>query len=584
MAPSLATLDGIKSDIRCLLISRNSKNITLEKLNKMYKDVVDEDIPYKDFYFTSLEKFLRSMPDVLSLRLNQANELCAYHIDTEKSQHISSLVAREKPEADSSLRSKFKVYHANPIDPRILSEVLQELKNSPLHEKKKITDVLSAVVKHVGRYAFYTIKDLNSQLNECTHLLTHDDNYIHFKDNTPASNNVISLKNMQTKNAGSKLKDISNQMTKIVDLSSVGNLIKESTKIRLRKLIEKHVEGIWCSELPQIYQREYGISLEYSDLGFNSIVDFASALPDIFQIVKPLNSKRLMLLNSKICKGISENHNASTSTFNKCIEETPYESGIISTPMLDKYYKALIPDDVMAFNDSVDQIRVNELLINPIENSYHVLVSEVHNPSFFWVTLCQNKKKISCLINKLQNFYARENHNYKIPHEILKPGLNVTCIFAEAWHRGIIKKFKSDGLVVVHFYDYGTSSSFDPDQLYFLNKQFSTLPAQAIPCCLNNVKPLGTVMWSKKINKIFTEKVFDKSFSAHIIHTDDKNNSLVVDLVDKNNDINERYMSLWMIANKLAEHGKFICQIKNTSFTHYKECWNQNPNEKLNVT
>lgn len=74
----------------------------------------------------------------------------------------------------------------------------------------------------------------------------------------------------------------------------------------------------------------------------------------------------------------------------------------------------------------------------------------------------------------------------------------------------------------MHFYDYGTSSSVDPDKLYFLNKQFSTLPAQAIPCCLNNVKPLEAIKWSKKVNKIFTKLVFDKYFSAYIVSKDDK--------------------------------------------------------------
>lgn len=49
-----------------------------------------------------------------------------------------------------------------------------------------------------------------------------------------------------------------------------------------------------------------------------------------------------------------------------------------------------------------------------------------------------------------RKFYAQENHNYKIPDDILRPGLHVACIFAELWHRGIIKKFRSNGLVVVN--------------------------------------------------------------------------------------------------------------------------------------
>lgn len=36
-----------------------------------------------------------------------------------------------------------------------------------------------------------------------------------------------------------------------------------------------------------------------------------------------------------------------------------------------------------------------------------------------------------------------------MPQVVLAPGLNIACIYAKKWHRGLIKKVKPDGYVVV---------------------------------------------------------------------------------------------------------------------------------------
>lgn len=278
---SLAKLEEMKKDIRCLLIAQGSRDVTLPKLNGLYKDMVNDNIPFKDFRYTSLKEFLSSMPDVVRLDYNKRNVLCAYHIDTEKSGHISSLVARTN--TSSTGKSKGKSSHQNnPVDPRILSEVFLEVMNSPVGAFKRSRvskeDVLAGITRRLGANCFYTMQNLNNQLNELLHLLSHNNEYIFFKKQNPT----------------------------IKRKSWIDELIRDSTKAKLRQLIAKYPEGIKCSDLPRIYRRECGSDLEYSNLGFNSIIEFVGVIPDILRIV--MRDKRQMVVDATVAVNNSQNH------------------------------------------------------------------------------------------------------------------------------------------------------------------------------------------------------------------------------------------------------------------------------------
>lgn len=60
------------------------------------------------------------------------------------------------------------------------------------------------------------------------------------------------------------------------------NLVSERMRSRLEQLMQDYPDGILCSELPKLYLAKYNVSLNYADLGFNSVINFTSHLPDIF--------------------------------------------------------------------------------------------------------------------------------------------------------------------------------------------------------------------------------------------------------------------------------------------------------------
>lgn len=66
----------------------------------------------------------------------------------------------------------------------------------------------------------------------------------------------------------------------------VSSLISDRIRSRLEKLIQKNPDGIWSSELPNKYLEEYNVPLNYTDLGFSSIRDYISYLPDVFYIMR----------------------------------------------------------------------------------------------------------------------------------------------------------------------------------------------------------------------------------------------------------------------------------------------------------
>lgn len=51
------------------------------------------------------------------------------------------------------------------------------------------------------------------------------------------------------------------------------------------------------------------------------------------------------------------------------------------------------------------------------------------------------------------------------------------------------------------------------------------IPAQAIPCALHNVKPIGKNRWTIDHTKQFLKKVLDKSFAAVIRSVDKQVNN-----------------------------------------------------------
>lgn len=166
---------------------------------------------------------------------------------------------------------------------------------------------------------------------------------------------------------------------------------------------------------------------------------------------------------------------------------------------------------------------------------------------------------------------------YEIPPIVLKPGLHIACQYSKRWHRGIIRKIESDSKYQIEFYDYGTKKVYAANELYYLHKQFASLPAQAIPCSMYNVSPVKSNEWSKETIEKFVARAIEKKFIACVHNVNQQ--SLTVDLINATSKSKRyTYLTKWMVSNHLAlwknqvKPAKSLENIFNVDFVINSDC------------
>lgn len=70
------------------------------------------------------------------------------------------------------------------------------------------------------------------------------------------------------------------------------------------------------------------------------------------------------------------------------------------------------------------------------------------------------------------------------------------------------------------FYDYGTLKTYAAEDVYYLHKEFSFLPAQAIPCGLYNVRPCVGERWKRSVKEQMIDKINETLLALTIISVD----------------------------------------------------------------
>lgn len=101
-------LIDVKRTIRSCLITHQG-TVTFRELNNDFREFEGENIPYREFNFSSLNDFLASLTDVLSI-VERNGEFVIRVINTEETRHISSLVAGQKPARRSRPQTNCRNY------------------------------------------------------------------------------------------------------------------------------------------------------------------------------------------------------------------------------------------------------------------------------------------------------------------------------------------------------------------------------------------------------------------------------------------------------------------------------------------
>jgi len=110
-----------KKEIRSLLLP-HKMGLTLNELEKQFKDVIGHDIPYRQMGYNTLKDFICDIPDVVTWRLVHG-KLILTGVPDASTQHIANLVSRQKnPKVKKGQRSTFIKTRFVPVAPRFSRE------------------------------------------------------------------------------------------------------------------------------------------------------------------------------------------------------------------------------------------------------------------------------------------------------------------------------------------------------------------------------------------------------------------------------------------------------------------------------
>ena len=154
-------------------------------------------------------------------------------------------------------------------------------------------------------------------------------------------------------------------------------------------------------------------------------------------------------------------------------------------------------------------------------NSFHdALVQSVDSPSLFYSHF--DVRQLQSLMNSMQNFYTSTANPLE---PVALSNYTAECYLAaqysedDLWYRCLVEGVSSTG-VEVKFVDYGNSEMVPYEKLRFLDSEFTKLPAQAIPCSLGSISPLGSE-WSDEAIDTFSELVVGKTFKSQVMFDSD---------------------------------------------------------------
>lgn len=104
MAEEEKLMKQTKSMLRAVLISA-PRGVVARRLQAEYKSITGTSIPYHRLGYSSLEDFLRSIPDVIHARPGTTGELTFFGVADSSTEHIAKLVSKQRKPKLSRARS-----------------------------------------------------------------------------------------------------------------------------------------------------------------------------------------------------------------------------------------------------------------------------------------------------------------------------------------------------------------------------------------------------------------------------------------------------------------------------------------------
>ncbi|KAK9869646.1 hypothetical protein WA026_003393 [Henosepilachna vigintioctopunctata] len=290
--------------------------------------------------------------------------------------------------------------------------------------------------------------------------------------------------------------------------------IPQEIQINLQRLISRYPHGLSCSQLPSEYKKLYEQDLNFQDYGFANLIRLCMTLENIFNWEKEssydykLYDKRQPISKIRIC---SDDKFHETYSHINTEEINPFSIVPSESNEWDEYLE-FVPEDALKLGKQIIRCCVNDFVIG---HRVPIVVSAIYNPGKFW--LYKDDGVLNNMMNSMQNYYRDNKARYLIPEFLLEVGLYCVVHTLGEFQRGLIVDLLSNigGYVKIYFIDYGTLENISREKIWFLNREFSYLPSQAIQGKLSNIQPVKEA-WSNESSLRFRDFVRGNHVLANI--------------------------------------------------------------------
>ncbi|CAL1271615.1 unnamed protein product [Larinioides sclopetarius] len=214
-------------NLRC--VTQSSKGgVPLNQLQNDYRLLLGTPIPYKDLGYSSLENFLRDIPEVICLKKIADGSLIAEGVADASTAHIAKLISKQK----STKKSK-----SGSSKPTVVIRTWGSSGKTNSYQKMKTP-----------------LKEFNS-----------------FKPGT--------------------LYRKHEQNSKPVHLTPAQQELKKSVLINLRSVVQSCKDGVPLNRLQQDYRKFLGSNIPFEKLGYSTLYEFIRSIPDVINLKVDVNEQ-----------------------------------------------------------------------------------------------------------------------------------------------------------------------------------------------------------------------------------------------------------------------------------------------------
>ncbi|XP_044259946.1 tudor domain-containing protein 5-like isoform X2 [Tribolium madens] len=281
----------------------------------------------------------------------------------------------------------------------------------------------------------------------------------------------------------------------------------------LRKLILQYPDGIWCTKLPEVYLKMFNVRLNYQEFHYRSLIEMCTDLPEIFHYTQISSDDYMLYDKNSAAPSLNQNDKVLKFSDKKKL------AGALNWSL----GSALIPPNIVHLSEEI--------------------------PRYFPNTTSQANGQLKQLTVDLKEHFQTQRNRYVIPELFLQVGLYCVVLFNKVYHRCIIiDLLDTDPLTVkVLFIDYGSIGEIPCDHIWYLPKEFSKIPCQAIKASLYNIKSeLDEIQCIKK----FEHLIRNKRLIAEVLRIDKRELFLEIYLADVSNEEN-----IFFINDRLVDEG-----------------------------